>query len=92
MNIQLAIDEIVLEGFELPPGGRARFEESLSAELTTLLLSSPSARFSAGYALADVPAPVFRTPLSSHPVELGRQLAATLHGTLTGGTDGAGPR
>jgi hypothetical protein len=84
MNIRLSIDEIVLEGFDLPPGGRAVLEQALSAELTQLFLSnSDGERFTAGFAVPEATAAATPRIWSAQPSILGRQLAGVVHGSLT---------
>lgn len=91
MTIELHIEELVLHGTDLPPGGRDRLQESLLRELTQLLQSHGENTFEQGYAVPNVVAPTLLSSPQSDLPSLGRQLAVAVHGSLLQ-PQGGGPR
>jgi hypothetical protein len=89
MRVNLRIDHLVLEGVELTPRERARFQQALEVELGRLLGAS-----AAGVAAGETPGPTHNHALESvrpAPValapgwdgaSLGRQVARAVYGGL----------
>ncbi len=86
MQIHLNIDQIILDGYPLDATGRAALQSALEAELSTLLAQGRlTPELLAGANLASLAA----APLGSAaptPASLGKQLAQSVAGSLTGGS------
>jgi hypothetical protein len=78
MNITIAIERLVVEGVQLPPGGERAFRAALEAELTRLLATGGvSAAWHSGGAVPSISVP----PISaaSDPAIMGRSVAQSVY-------------
>ena len=85
MNINLAIDRLVLEGFALEAGATRQVQVAVEAELLRLLIDGglPSGLL-AGAATPVLRAPAITSPPDLPPAGLGAQIAQAVYGSLQG--------
>lgn len=88
MKIHVHIERLILEGLPLGPGGGARVQAAVEAELTRLLSSDSLAEggiaqaWPAGGAVPDVPAAAIRLNADARPAEIGGQIARSVYGGI----------
>lgn len=83
MRITLTIDRLVLDGFELGPGGATLLQAAVEAELGRLLAAGdlPPGLLEGGAAPLLRAAPVRHSP-DTTPEQLGAQIAQSVYGSL----------
>jgi len=80
-RISLHIDRLVVDGVALSAPEGLRLRRAIERELVRLLRASPPP---AGHGtVATLPSPAVRLQGPPRPVELGRQVARSVHATLT---------
>lgn len=86
MKIHVHIERLILDGLPLGPGGGARVQAAVEAELTRLLSSDSLAvlaqAWPAGGAVPDVPAAAIRLNAGARPAEIGGQIARSVYGGI----------
>ncbi|MEW5959505.1 MAG: hypothetical protein AB1801_17410 [Chloroflexota bacterium] len=83
MNLNVTIERLILDGLDLPPHLRPHLQTAVEAELTRLLADgglSPSLQ--GGGAKPYLPARNIQLTESSHPAELGQQIARAVYGGI----------
>ena len=83
MKINLAIERLVLDGFQLNPAQRSLLQEALQAELGRLLAEGGvTGGLAAGGMVPSVRADGFAISGDGGPVSLGRQIAQAVYGGI----------
>jgi hypothetical protein len=83
MHINLHIDRVVLEGFDLGPQQRARLGAAIEAELARLLAAGGLAQgLAAGGALPSIRAGAFQLAPDGDPQRMGAQIAQSVYGGI----------
>lgn len=85
MNLNLQIERIVLDGFELNFGQRRQLQDAFEAELTRLLSGSPIFSVSvlvSGGAVGRLKANNLTLDAETDPARLGQRLARTIYQSL----------
>jgi len=83
MNINLHIDQLILDGINVPRSQRHLLQASMQSELTRLLTEGGVPRHLVnGSALRRVPAGNIELSSGSDPVNLGRQIARSVYGGI----------
>ncbi|MEO8659573.1 MAG: hypothetical protein ABI693_13965 [Bryobacteraceae bacterium] len=84
MSIAIHIDSLVVEGVSSHPHLAGRIQRAMERELHRLLRDGPPISFSQGGSLPAITAPQLRVAAQAPPAEIGREIARSLHGMLTG--------
>lgn len=81
-NVSLQIDRLVVDGVPLSAVQSAQLRVSIERELTRLIERKGMSQKRRGGAEASVLAPSVTLAVPLHPVDLGRQIARSIHRTL----------
>jgi hypothetical protein len=81
-GVTVHIERLVIDGFPLSAVQVAQLQRSLLRELTLLLQADGLASLSGG-AMPSLIAPLVQIPPSYQPADLGRQIARSVHESLT---------
>ena len=84
MKIAVHIDRLVVDGVRAQPHQARRIHEAMERELFRLLGEGPPLPVSQSGALPAMMAPQLSLPADAAPAEIGREIARSLHGMLTG--------
>jgi hypothetical protein len=89
MKIHVHIERLVLDGLPLGPGGGARVQAAVEAELARLLAQGGAEggvaeAWPAGGAVPDVPATAIRLAPGARPAEIGGEIARSVYGGIGG--------
>jgi hypothetical protein len=83
MNIQLHIERLVLDGLPLGPGGGARVQAAVEAELARLLSEGGVADgWLAGGVMPEVRAAPIQLSVGARPAEIGGQIASSVYRSI----------
>ncbi len=82
MNVNLHIERLILDGFALESGHASKLQASIEMELAQLLTRDPPAPNWRGGAVPSVRADAIHLGSPSDPVQLARQIAASIYGSL----------
>ncbi len=83
MNINLHIERLILDGFDLPHGQRPLLEAAVQAELARLLAEGGVAgELAQGEALPSMRAGHIQMRTGSDPQQLGQQIAQAVYGGI----------
>ena len=88
MSVHIHLEHIVLDGLPIPPGGRPVFAAAFTEELQRRIAAADPAALTTQQ--SGLRTPVLRVTANATPAQLGRQLAATIAGSLTDGTRPSG--
>jgi hypothetical protein len=77
MNVRLHIERLVLEGLDVPHGGRAALQAAVEGELGRLIGEGGLAQLT-GVAVPTVRAPQITAPVSD-PASLGNAIASSVY-------------
>jgi hypothetical protein len=83
-RISLNIERLVVEGVSISAGQATRLRHAMQHELTRLLRSDRSGHAAMGGAVPWLVAPTIVMSQPFHPARLGRQIARSVYGSLTG--------
>ncbi|MGB3653857.1 MAG: hypothetical protein WBA41_21955 [Rivularia sp. (in: cyanobacteria)] len=82
MNLKLNIEQIILEGVDVPRSQRPRLQAAVSAELSRLLTEKGvPPHLQNGGAISSIPATVNVTK-SIKPEQMGREIAQSIYGGM----------
>jgi hypothetical protein len=83
MNINLHIQELILEGIDIPRSQRELLQTVIESELSRLFTENgvPNG-FQEGGNIADLPANL-QLAKNAHPQEMGQQIAQSIYGGLS---------
>ncbi len=83
MNINLNIEQLILDGIDLPHQQRPLLHTAVETELARLLVADGLASsWQAGGAVAHLPAEAIQLTDDSNPTALGQQIAQAVYGGL----------
>ena len=83
MNINLTIDNLILDGLDLPPHHRSHLQTALETELGRLLTErGVGASLQRGGAVPSLPAGSIQVDQNNGPTALGQQIARAVYGGL----------
>jgi hypothetical protein len=84
-NVSLHIERLVLAGLPLAGGQAAQVQRAMERELGRLLRLDGLGRAPGGGAVPEVAAPAIQLSSPFRPADLGRQIARSVHESLTRG-------
>jgi hypothetical protein len=90
MKIHVHIERLILDGLPLGPGGGARVQAAIEAELARLLTAGGTVEGSiaqtwpTGGAVPSVPAAPIQLSTGVRPAEIGGQIARSVYGGIGG--------
>ncbi len=83
MNINLNIEQLILDGIDLPRHQRPQLQAAIETELGRLLAADGlTPRLQAGGAVPHVPAGAIQLTGENNPTHLGHQIAQAVYGGL----------
>lgn len=84
MNINLTIDNLILNGLDLPPHHRPHLQAALETELSRLLTADGlGASLQSGGAIPALSAGSIQVEAGHDPTALGQQIARAVYGGLS---------
>jgi hypothetical protein len=85
MDIHVHIERLILDGLPVGPGGGARVQAAVEAELARLLADGSVAEgWQAGAAVPEVRADPINLGAGARPAEIGGQIARSVYGGIGG--------
>ena len=85
MTVRISIDRLLLDGFSFTAGQARQVQMSVERELARLVLKPSACNSGTGAVSASVPAAtsgLFNPPPSATPMQLGRHIAQSIHGSV----------